>query len=120
MAALNTGSTSSVASLCGLPREFVAGVVRCVERKGFRDSESFRDLQQVISRNPLDHTEIRSSLECALERFWLLADPKWTGGLLCDARRGMLVGGNRQWWIDAERWETFLAEWPEEEVSSDS
>jgi hypothetical protein len=32
----------------------------------------------------------------------------------------MLVGGERQWWVDQERWEAFLSEESEEEVSSDS
>jgi hypothetical protein len=120
MAKLETGSPSLLASLSGLPVEFTAGVVQCVDRKGFRHSEYFKDLEQTVRGNPADHAEIRSSLECALEHFWLSANSRWTGGLLCQARRGMLVGGHRQWWIDDERWEAFLAQRPEEEVSYDS
>jgi hypothetical protein len=109
MAALNTGSPSLLAELTGLPVEFTAGVVRCADRKDFRHSECFKDLEQTIRRDPSDHVDIRSSLECALERFWLSADSDWTGGLLCQARRGMLVGGHRQLWVDEERLEEFLS-----------
>jgi hypothetical protein len=114
MAALNTGSPSLIANLTGLPVEFTAGVMRCADRKDFRHSAYFLDLEQTVRRNPADHADIRSSLECALERFWLSADSDWTGGLLCQARRGMLVGGHRQWWVDEERWEEFLSELPGE------
>ena len=114
MAALDTGSPSLLANLTGLPVRFTAGVVHCVDRKDFRHSEYFLDLEQTVRRNPSDHGDIRSSLECALEHFWLSADSSWTGGLLCQARRGMLVGGHRQWWVDEERWEEFLSELPGE------
>jgi len=99
MAVLNTGSPSLLANLTGLPVEFTAGVVRCADRKDFRLSECFNDLEQTIRRDPSDHADIRSSLECALERFWLSADSSWTGGLLCQARQGCcwVAIGNSGW-----------------------
>jgi hypothetical protein len=100
MAKLETGSPSLLASLAGLPLKFTAGVVHCVDRKGFRHSEYFRDLKQTVRRDPADHADIRSSLKCALEHFWAAADSRWTDGLLCQAHQGMLVGGARQWWVD--------------------
>jgi hypothetical protein len=119
MAALNTGSPSLLANLTGLPVKFTAGVVHCVDRKDFRHSECFKDLEQTIRRDPSDHADIRSSLECALERFWLSADSSWTGGLLCQARRGMLVGGHRQLWVDEDRLEEFLSRLTAEVLGED-
>jgi hypothetical protein len=119
MAKLDTASPSLLSSISGLPVEFTAGVVRCVDRKGFRHSEYFLDLERTVKGNTPDHAEIRSSLECALERFWLSADPKWTGGLMCQARRGMLVGGHRQLWVDEERLEEFLSRLTAEVLGED-
>jgi hypothetical protein len=120
MGALETGSARVISSISGLPEEFTAGVLKCADRAGFRNSEWFKNLELTIRQDPRDLADIWLSLQSGLERFWLEADEKWTGGLLHELRGRALVGGQRQTWVDKEELEEFLSELSETEFSRDS
>jgi hypothetical protein len=44
MAALETGSARVISRISGLPEEFTAGVLKCIDRAGFRNQNGSRIL----------------------------------------------------------------------------
>jgi hypothetical protein len=48
MAALETGSARVISSISRLPEEFTAGVLKCADRPGFRNSQWFKDLELTV------------------------------------------------------------------------
>jgi hypothetical protein len=88
--------------LTGLP------TIQYLQEIGFWSTEAFADLHITIQLHRQDYSEIWSSLQNALEWFWLQAPTPFTDGGLETARGHKIVGGGDQDWVDEEE----LAEFP--------
>jgi hypothetical protein len=66
-----------------------------------------QDTEACANAQVVDHIDLHHSLDYTVERFWMLADPD-VNNSLNDLRRGILVGGAYQDWIDADELDDFM------------
>lgn len=90
-----------LAALTALPLDFVWLVCEKASQTGFWHSERMGDLASVLSEKTLDLIAVRGFLWSAMESYWANV---WTPQLVLILERlrgGIVVGGERQWWVDS-------------------
>jgi hypothetical protein len=107
MAMTKTRSILLVSMLTRLPQEFVAFIITKWHRHDEELALHMRDTEACADAQAVDHIDLHDSLDYTIERFWMLADPDENNSLN-DLRRGILVGGAYQDWIDADELDDFM------------
>src|ERR1700750_2196650 len=75
MAMARTRSILLVSMLTRLPQDFVAFIIAKWLRHEEELEPHMRDTEACADAQIIDHTDLRDSLDCAVERFWMLPDP---------------------------------------------
>jgi len=107
MAMARTRSILLVSMLTRLPQDFVALIITKWLRHEEELEPHMRDTEACADAQVVDHIDLHDSLDYTVERFWMLADPD-ENNCLNDLRRGILVGGAYQDWVDADELEGFM------------
>jgi hypothetical protein len=109
MAVAKTRSMLLVSMLTRLPQEFVAFLITKWLRHEEELEPHMRDTERCADAQVVDHIDLHDSLDYTVERFWMLANPD-ENNCLNDLRRGILVGGAYQAWIDTDELDDFMSD----------
>jgi hypothetical protein len=107
MAMTKTRSILLVSMLTRLPQEFVAFIITKWLTHEKELAPHMRDTEACADAQVVDHIDLHESMDYTVERLWMLADPD-VNNSLNDLRRGILVGGAYQDWIDADELDDFM------------
>ena len=107
-AALDSICADTLARLTRLPIEFVSLVAESLDYQDDDFEHNWTCLEHDLTGAPLDFAEIAFSLDAVLEQFWSNKQLTDLNIALEICRKGRLVGGERQWWIDRENFPASL------------
>jgi hypothetical protein len=109
MAMAKTRSVLLVSMLTRLPQDFVAFIIAKWLRREEELESHMQDTEACADAQVVDYIDLHDSLDYTVERFWMLADPD-LNNCLSDLRRGKLVGGAYQDWVDVDELDEFMGQ----------